>query len=84
MVRPGLLSYQAHLHNFTNTGLGLAVQQPFDPGTVLAIQLRIAKTGLSCVLSATVVRCQQEATGDWFLGCKLSRPLNDEETRALF
>ncbi len=84
MVRPSLFSYQAHLHNFTNMGLGLAVGQPFEPGTVLAVQLRIAKSGLSCVLSATVVRCQQEAAGAWFLGCKLSRPLNDEETRGLF
>jgi hypothetical protein len=84
MVRPSLLSYQARVHNFTRTGVGLSVQHCFEPGTVLAIQLRIANTGLSCVLAATVVRCQLEAPGQWFLGCKLSRSLTDEETRSLF
>ncbi len=84
MVRPAHLSYPAQLHNFTRLGLGIAVQQWFEPGTVLAIQLRIAKTGLSCVLAATVMRCDRESEGQWFLGCKLSRALTDEETRSLF
>jgi hypothetical protein len=84
MVRPALLSYQATIRNFTRVSFGISATQSFDPGTVLAIQLRVAKTGLSCVLSATVMRCQPEADGTWFLGCKLSRPLSDEETRSLF
>jgi hypothetical protein len=83
MLMPGLLSFPAHIHNFTRNGIGLSVQEPFDTGAVLAIQLRIAKTGLSCVLSATVVRCHEWYDNSWFLGCKLSRPLTDEETLSL-
>jgi hypothetical protein len=83
MVKPGLLSYPAHIHNFTRNGIGMSVQQPFDIGSVLAVQLRVAKTGLSCVLSATVVRCHEWYDNSWFLGCKLSRPLNNEETLSL-
>jgi hypothetical protein len=84
MIRPQLLSFPAFVHNFTRAGLGISVQQAFEPGTVLAIQLRVANTGLSCVLSATVMRCQQQPDKTWMLGCKLARLLNDEETLSLF
>ena len=84
MIRPQLLSFSAVVHNFTRMGLGISVQQAFEPGTVLAIQLRVANTGLSCVLSATVMRCQEQPDKSWMLGCKLARPLNDEETLSLF
>jgi hypothetical protein len=84
MVRPTLHSYPAHVHNFTRAGLGLSAHHPFEVGTVLAIQLRSASTGLSCVLSATVLRCQRKSEDMWFVGCKLSRYLSDEEARALF
>jgi hypothetical protein len=83
MVRPAMLSYPGFIHNFTQMGIGLSVQHPFEIGTILAIQLRIAKAGLSSVLSATVTRCQAEGPGAWFLGCKLSRPLSHEEMLAL-
>jgi hypothetical protein len=83
MVSPAMLSFPAYVQNFTRQSLGISVQQAFEPGTVLAIQLRVANTGLSCMLSATVLRCQATPGGSWILGCKLSRPLNDEETLSL-
>jgi hypothetical protein len=83
MIRPGKLSYPASIRNFTRGGLGISVQQAFELGTVLSIQLRVANTGLSCVLSATVIRCQVMPDNTWLLGCKLARPLNNEETLSL-
>ena len=52
-------------------------------GRAGAHSVTILGVGLSCVLSATVVRCHEWYENAWFLGCKLSRPLNDEETLSL-
>ncbi|HEV8058573.1 MAG TPA: PilZ domain-containing protein [Gemmataceae bacterium] len=83
MIRPSMLSFTAYVQNFTRVGLRLYAQQAFEPGTVLAIQLRVANTGLACMLSATVMRCQETPDKCWFLGCEFSRPLSDEETLSL-
>ncbi len=83
IARPSMLSFTAYVQDFTRVGLGLSAQRAFEPGTVLAIQLRVANTGLSCMLSATVMRCHETPDKCWFLGCKLSRPLNEEETLSL-
>lgn len=83
LARPTLLSHEALIKDFTRLGVGLIVQQRFEPGTILAIQLRSANTGLSCVLSGIVHHCTELADGARLLGCRLSRPLSDEEALAL-
>lgn len=83
LARPNLLSYEAYIKDFTRTGVGLIVEPRFEPGTILAIQLRSANTGLSCVLSAIVHHCTELANGSRLLGCRLSRPLSDEEALTL-
>jgi hypothetical protein len=83
LARPDLHSHQAVIRDFTRLGLGLLVQRPFDAATVLAIQLRSANTGLSCVLAGTVNHCTDLKDGTWLIGCRLNRPLSDEEALAL-
>ncbi len=83
IARPSFQSYAAILHDFAMRGVGLLTGRAFEPGTVLAIQLRSARTGLSCILSATVKHTRELPDGQWLLGCSLSRRLTDDEVMAL-
>lgn len=83
LPRPGTQSYRGLLRDFTRKSIGIVVNQGFVVDTILAIQLRSASTGLSCMLSGRVIHATVEADGHWLIGCTLSRPLSDEEALAL-
>ena len=84
LARPDLQSFWAMVHDVDPQGLGLVLAHPLDEGAVLAVHLRGARRdGLSCVLSGRVRHCTRWTGGEWLVGCKLSRPLTDEELAAL-
>jgi hypothetical protein len=83
IARPSLVSHRAFVRDVSETGLGLIVDQPFEIGTVLAIQLRSASAGASYILAGKVVHLTPHLDGIWVLGCSLSRRLTDEEIFAL-
>ncbi len=83
VARPSLQSFQASVRDFSMRSLGILIDKPVEPGTVLAIQLRSAHAGLSCLLSGEVKHATPQADGHWLLGCSLTRRLNDNEALAL-
>jgi hypothetical protein len=84
LARSGsLVANRGVIHDVSRRGMGLISEQSYEPGTILAIQLRSAEAGFSGVLSARVVHVAQMSTGHWLLGCSLSRNLTDAEITAL-
>jgi hypothetical protein len=63
-------------------GIGMIVDSVLEPGTLIAIQLRKKRNGLSGLLSAKIVRAVPQEDGSFFLGCQLSRRLSHEELEA--
>lgn len=84
LARAGsLVANRGVIRDVSRRGMGLISEQSFDPGTVLAIQLRSSDAGFSGVLSARVARVQEMGNGLYLLGCSLSRNLTDAEISAL-
>src|SRR5262249_40016246 len=84
LARPGFPSFKALVRDVSPQGLGLLLDRPLEPGTMLAIQLRgCRQRGLSCVLTARVRHCTELAEGAWVVGCSLSRRLSQAQFAAL-
>jgi len=84
IARPSFQPMDGVIVEFSQKGIGLLLDRPLTPGTVVAIQLRSWHTGRSCILSATVRHAEQEESSDfWRTGCSLSRGLADDEIDSL-
>jgi hypothetical protein len=83
IARPSFQAYQAVVRDLSVSGMGLLLDHPFEIGTVLAIQLRQARHGLSCILSGKVIHATAQPDGRWLVGCELSRSLTDDEIWSL-
>jgi len=83
LARPSLQSHNAVILNISRRGIGLLIGQRFEPGSLLAIQLRHREVGISGILTATVKHATEQPPGNWSLGCSLSRSLTDDEIAAL-
>jgi hypothetical protein len=79
LARPELQRIEAYLHDFSSGGMGFVTDRAFDIGTLLAVQLQRRHVGLSGTLTAKVRHRRELPSGNWFLGCSLSRKLTDEE-----
>jgi PilZ domain len=79
LVRPSFICRRAFVHNASEGGLGLVLQHPLEPGSVVALQLRRALHGVSRILSARVVHATPFPGGGWLIGCQLSSPLPPNE-----
>jgi hypothetical protein len=83
LERPSFKCWMAMVHNFSATGLGLVFHRALEPGSVLALELRRRRHGLSRVLAVQVVHCTPQPDGNFLIGCHLNTPLSDEELDAL-
>jgi len=83
LAKPSFQSVRALVQDISATGVSLALGSKVPAGTVLAIEFRSSGSGYSGILSARVVRAGPMASGGWLIGCQLSRPLSDEDLRAL-
>jgi len=83
LPRPSFQSFHGFIRDVSIQGIGLIFSRSLEPGTLLALQLRKQKTGMSDVLTAEVRHATPLDDGFWALGCKLSRPLTHEECLAL-
>jgi PilZ domain len=83
LARPSFQAYQAVVRDLSVNGMGLLLDQRFEVGTILAIQLRQAHQGLSCILSGKVTHATRQPDGQWLIGCTLSRSLTDDEVWTL-
>jgi PilZ domain len=71
------------LRDFGLPGFGLVVREPLAPGTEMTIRLPGPVLGGMHLFSAEV-RHSIRWADSWLVGCKLSRPLTDEEVQKLF
>ena len=81
-VRPSFRAVRAIVSNVSAGGLGLTFNRALDPGTVLAVQVRGRRLGVSLVRVARVVHATQ-ADGHWRIGCTISPPFSPEELQSL-
>lgn len=83
LARPGLQAFPAVVRDISELGIGLLVDQPCKPGTLLALRLRSRGARFSGVLAATVKHATLMPDGNWLLGCLLARNLTDDEVLGL-
>jgi hypothetical protein len=81
-VRPSFRAVRALVANVSTSGLGLVFSRRLEPGTVLAVQVRGRRLGVSLVRVARVVHAT-EANGTWRIGCTISPPFSPEELQSL-
>jgi hypothetical protein len=79
IAKPSLQAHRALVRDFSVRGLGLLLDQPFEIGTLLAVQLQSRDVGLSGILTGKVRHATPQSDGNWLIGCSLSRPLTDDE-----
>jgi hypothetical protein len=71
------------LRNISSVGLAVRLSRPFEPRTLLIIELTDKVKRKTCYLPVKVVHATAEGTRLWLIGCKFVRPLGEEELRAL-
>jgi len=76
-------SFPALIHNVSQTGVGLILEQSFEPGTILAVEFQNPELGLARVLLASVVHTRPQVDGRWLVGGSLVTQLNDDELHEL-
>ena len=81
-IRPSFRAVRAVVSNVSAAGLGLTFNRALDPGTVLAVQVRGRRLGVSLVRVARVVHATQ-TEGHWRIGCTISPPFSPEELQSL-
>jgi len=81
LVRPQMTKLQVTIHNVSADGIGLLMEAPLAPGTVLALQ-RLYSPTQSWIRSGKVTRSTQQGAS-WHVACDLSPPFSEEEMAAL-
>ena len=71
----------AHVRDISRTGISLSLEEPFEVGQQLAIELP-SKTPAASSVAAKVSHIMREADG-WIIGCAFERPLTDAEFHTL-
>jgi hypothetical protein len=71
------------LRDFGLPGFGLVVREWLEPGTQLTIRLPGPTLGGDQLFAGVVQHCSP-GPGSWLVGCRLLRPLTDEEVQKLF
>ena len=71
---------RAWVINISKTGVGLVLPRPLPVGAFLTLQMRSGQGTFE--MSANVVRVARQKE-EWFVGCELINPLNDDELDGL-
>jgi hypothetical protein len=83
LAKSGVPGFTASIRDISTLGIGLIMERPCEPGTLLALQLRSRGSRFSSVLAATVKHATRLPEGHWLWGCSLSRGLTDDEVLGL-
>jgi hypothetical protein len=81
-VRPSFRAVRALVSNVSAGGLGLTFSRALEPGTILAVQVRGRRLGVSVVRVARVIHATH-TNGHWRIGCTVSPPFSPEELQSL-
>lgn len=76
-------SWTAELRDISQSGLGLVVNRPFPPATVLTVRLQTAARRFSRTMLVRVKHCAARPDGAWHVGCSFAVPLNDDQLKEL-
>ena len=72
---------RAWVINISKTGIGVVVARPLPVGAFLTIQMRAGQETID--MPAHIVRIFRQSQAEWFIGCELINPLNDDELDGL-
>lgn len=61
--------------NLSRNGIGFFLARPIAAGLPVVIQIRAAETDEMHELSATIVHCTAQLTGEWLVGGAFTHPL---------
>ena len=77
------LAWSAQIQDISRGGVNLLGNHPFDPGTVLKIELPLTDQVVPVTVLARVVHASAKPNGVWALGCAFVKELREEELQAL-
>jgi PilZ domain len=73
----------ARVVDISPRGVGLVIDRPTEPGTVLSVDLQSRGGQSSLRMFVCVVRVKEVKSGEWSLGCNFIREISDKELNAL-
>jgi hypothetical protein len=71
------------LRNISSAGLGVRLSRPFEPGTLLIIELTDKRKRRTYYFPVRVVHATAEGNRLWLIGCAFIRPLSENEVEGL-
>jgi hypothetical protein len=77
------VSWSAQVQDISRGGVSLLGNHPFDPGTVLKIDLSLTDQVIPATLLAKVIHASAKPNGVWALGCAFIKELREEELQAI-
>ena len=77
------VSWSAQVQDISRGGVSLLGNHPFDPGTVLKIDLPLTDAVIPATILAKVVHASAKPNGVWALGCAFIKELREQELQAL-
>jgi hypothetical protein len=81
LVRPGASVIKGIISDISAQGIGLLIDRPLRPGTVLVVHLRRDRPSL--LQTARVIHSRALPDGAWSVGCELTIPLPEKDLRSL-
>ncbi len=77
------VAWSAQIQDISRGGVNLLGNHPFDPGTVLKIELPLTDGVVPATILARVVHASAKPNGVWALGCAFVKEIREEELQAL-
>jgi hypothetical protein len=74
---------QATVRDLSATGIGLLIDRPLKPGSVLILSLQTGDHRLARPLPVRVMHSSPATEGNWLVGCQFVRRLSDPELHVL-
>jgi hypothetical protein len=69
--------WPARIRNLARNSIGLLVRQPFEPGSLVAVE--VFNHGQARTFLGVVARCVATENGAWNLGCQFNSLLSRDE-----
>jgi hypothetical protein len=79
----GAACCQARVQNISQTGIGLLLDQPLEPGTIVGLDMGSQSRRRARVLMARVIHVTAQGDGSWLVGCEFTFQLTDRDLKAL-
>jgi hypothetical protein len=77
------VAWSAQIQDISRGGVNLLGNHPFDPGTIVKIELPLSDRVVPVTILARVVHASAKPNGVWALGCAFVKELREEEVQAL-